>query len=40
MEGAASVSATRRDEFRDPETGEVSLKEGNEIEATVVDDGA
>src|SRR6185295_3644492 len=26
-------------EFRDPDTGEVRLKEGDEIEATVVDDG-
>src|SRR5436309_2346891 len=27
-------------EFRDPETGEVQLHEGDEIEATVVDDGS
>jgi small subunit ribosomal protein S1 len=27
-------------EFRDPTTGEVQLKEGDELEATVVDDGA
>jgi small subunit ribosomal protein S1 len=27
-------------EFRDPDTGEVALAEGDEIEATVVDDGA
>src|SRR6267142_6855121 len=27
-------------EFRDPETGEVRLHEGDEIEATVVDDGS
>jgi small subunit ribosomal protein S1 len=27
-------------EFRDPDTGDVQLKEGDEIEATVVDDGA
>jgi small subunit ribosomal protein S1 len=34
-EGAIDVG-----EFRDPETGAVSLKEGDEIEATVVDDGS
>jgi small subunit ribosomal protein S1 len=27
-------------EFRDPATGEVSLREGDELEATVVDDGS
>ena len=33
-EGAIDVN-----EFRDPETGDVALKEGDDVEATVVDDG-
>ena len=34
-EGGIDVS-----EFRDPDTGEVALTEGDEVEATIVDDGA
>ena len=37
--GAAADAAIDVAEFRDPATGEVTLKEGDEIEATVVDDG-
>ena len=38
--GAKAEATIDLGEFRDPETGEVQLKEGDEIEATVVDDGA
>jgi small subunit ribosomal protein S1 len=38
--GAAADAAIDVAEFRDPGTGEVALHEGDEIEATVVDDGA
>jgi small subunit ribosomal protein S1 len=37
--GGKAEAAIDVGEFRDPETGEVKLKEGDEIEATVVDDG-
>jgi len=37
--GGKAEAAIDLGEFRDPATGEVSLKEGDEIEATVVDDG-
>jgi small subunit ribosomal protein S1 len=38
--GGKAEAAIDIGEFRDPATGEVSLKEGDEVEATVVDDGA
>ncbi len=38
--GGKAEAAIDVGEFRDPATGEVSLKEGDEVEATVVDDGA
>lgn len=38
--GGKAEAAIDVAEFRDPQTGEVTLKEGDEIEATVVDDGA
>ncbi|MCI0346497.1 MAG: S1 RNA-binding domain-containing protein [Chloroflexi bacterium] len=38
--GGKAEAAIDVGEFRDSATGEVSLKEGDEIEATVVDDGA
>ena len=37
--GGKAEAAIDVNEFRDPDTGEVRLKEGDEIEATVVDDG-
>jgi small subunit ribosomal protein S1 len=37
--GGKAEAAIDVNEFRDPETGEVKLAEGDEIEATVVDDG-
>lgn len=37
--GAAADAAIDVAEFRDPTTGEVTLSEGDEVEATVVDDG-
>ena len=37
--GGKAEAAIDVNEFRDPDTGEVGLKEGDEIEATVVDDG-
>ncbi len=37
--GAKAEAAIDVNEFRDPDTGEVKLAEGDEIEATVVDDG-
>jgi small subunit ribosomal protein S1 len=38
--GGKAEAAIDVGEFRDPESGEVSLKEGDEIEATVVEDGS
>jgi small subunit ribosomal protein S1 len=38
--GGKAEAAIDVAEFRDPQTGEVTLKEGDEIEATVVDDGS
>jgi small subunit ribosomal protein S1 len=38
--GGKAEAAIDVNEFRDPETGEVRLKEGDELEATVVDDGS
>jgi small subunit ribosomal protein S1 len=38
--GGKAEAAIEVAEFRDPATGEVRLKEGDEIEATVVDDGS
>jgi small subunit ribosomal protein S1 len=38
--GGKAEAAIDVNEFRDPDTGEVKLAEGDEIEATVVDDGA
>jgi small subunit ribosomal protein S1 len=38
--GDKAEAAIDVSEFRDPATGEVSLKEGDEVEATVVDDGS
>src|SRR5215472_10676996 len=38
--GGKAEAAIDVGEFRDPATGEVSLREGDEIEATVVDDGS
>jgi small subunit ribosomal protein S1 len=38
--GGKAEAAIDVSEFRDPETGAVTLKEGDEIEATVVDDGS
>src|SRR5262245_38148171 len=38
--GGKAEAAIDVGEFRDPDTGAVSLKEGDEIEATVVDDGS
>jgi small subunit ribosomal protein S1 len=38
--GAKAEAIIDLGEFRDPATGEVALREGDEIEATVVDDGA
>jgi small subunit ribosomal protein S1 len=37
--GGKAEAAIDVGEFRDPATGEISLKEGDELEATVVDDG-
>jgi len=37
--GGKAEAAIDVNEFRDPQTGEVSLKVGDELEATVVDDG-
>src|SRR2546428_150419 len=37
--GGKAEATIERGEFRDPATGEVQLHEGDEIEATVVDDG-
>ena len=38
--GGKAEAAIDVGEFRDPQTGEVGLREGDEIEATVVDDGS
>src|SRR5215475_10917290 len=38
--GGKAEAAIDVAEFRDPETGAVALKEGDEIEATIVDDGS
>src|SRR5262245_17795315 len=38
--GGKAEAAIDVGEFRDPESGEVSLKEGDEVEATVVEDGS
>src|SRR5262245_64852740 len=38
--GGKAEAAIDVAEFRDPATGEVTLAEGDEIEATVVDDGS
>ena len=38
--GGKAEAAIDVNEFRDPDTGEVKLAEGDEIEATVVDDGS
>src|SRR5262249_53736186 len=38
--GGKAEATIELGEFRDPATGEVTLKEGDEIEATVVDDGS
>ncbi len=38
--GGKAEAAIDLGEFRDPATGDVALREGDEIEATVVDDGA
>src|SRR5215470_5099456 len=37
--GGKAEATIELGEFRDPATGEVQLREGDEIEATVVDDG-
>src|SRR5262245_48073196 len=37
--GGKAEAAIDVGEFRDPETGEVQLREGDELQATVVDDG-
>src|SRR5262249_59468461 len=38
--GGKAEAAIDVSEFRDPDTGALTLKEGDEIEATVVDDGS
>src|SRR2546428_12897456 len=38
--GAKAEATIELGEFRDPATGELALHEGDEIEATVVDDGS